>query len=471
MTKTPWLITAAIFLALLLPEAVQQGMFLDGVTYGAIARNMAEGHGAFAAPFYTESVYPVFHEQPPLVLWLQSLLFGLLGDHFWVERFFSLLMALLTAWAITLNWRELTLTNKNEYPDAQIKVKSDGWLPVLFWVAMPITYWCYHNNMLEGVQSFLVLMSTFSWLRHLNTGKLFWQGVAMAAVAAAVLSKGPVGLFPVAAPLAFAISKITLKGISGSVWLATGALGMLLLFVFMIPGMMEYGREYLNTQLLPTMAGAREASPVSRFHWVEDLVSQVALPGILILLLSGKNIRRNIPDGNRKNAFFCFIAGICGSFPLVLTPKQSSHYLLPSLPFFALGLAFLAQHRFSGMVDLLSRQNEKIIGFGAVILLAGVIGYSATRFGRFTRDESLISDISAIAAATGNAPSIGASEGLRYNWLTIAYLMRIGRTSLDYHHTGRYFLTEKTGNLPDSLQNRFVSAPVRLQNFTLYLQK
>lgn len=53
---------------LLIPTLVQDGMFLDGITYSAISRNMANGIGSFWHPHYTETLYPHFNEHPPLYL-------------------------------------------------------------------------------------------------------------------------------------------------------------------------------------------------------------------------------------------------------------------------------------------------------------------------------------------------------------------------------------------------------------------
>ena len=69
------LLTLAALAAALVPRLAQRGMFVDGVTYAAIARNLAEGRGTFWSPHYTATLYSIFHEHPPLGLWLESLWF------------------------------------------------------------------------------------------------------------------------------------------------------------------------------------------------------------------------------------------------------------------------------------------------------------------------------------------------------------------------------------------------------------
>ena len=54
--------TLAIFIVLIVPLLVQDGMFMDGVLYAAVAKNQAEGFGSFWQPIFAVpmaiSVYP-----------------------------------------------------------------------------------------------------------------------------------------------------------------------------------------------------------------------------------------------------------------------------------------------------------------------------------------------------------------------------------------------------------------------------
>ena len=81
-----WL-AVAIYCLLVLPRMLSYGMFLDGITYASIARNMAQNYGSFWRPYYTATVAAVFYDQPPLGLWLQSWAYRLLGDAVYIELF------------------------------------------------------------------------------------------------------------------------------------------------------------------------------------------------------------------------------------------------------------------------------------------------------------------------------------------------------------------------------------------------
>ena len=124
---TAWMLTATLMLARLLPAALQPGMFFDGVTHATIARNMAAGEGDFWHPvlFGPKCDY---HEQPTLAFWLESLLFRVLGDHFWVEKLYSAMLAIGTAAIIAGIWRQL-LRDRPELRDC-------SWLPVALWALL-----------------------------------------------------------------------------------------------------------------------------------------------------------------------------------------------------------------------------------------------------------------------------------------------------------------------------------------------
>src|SRR5213594_2445917 len=102
--KSLRLLTLAVCVAATVPRVAHRGMFVDGVTYASIARNLAIGRGRFWSPSYTATIYPQFHEHPPLGFWLQSVWFRALGDHPYVERLYAAAAAVATALLIAWIW-------------------------------------------------------------------------------------------------------------------------------------------------------------------------------------------------------------------------------------------------------------------------------------------------------------------------------------------------------------------------------
>ncbi len=457
--KTFWLLTIVVFIGLLLPALVQEGMFLDGVSYACIAKNMANGLGSFALPHYTATLYPVCYEQPPLALWLQSLFFRAFGDHFLVERFFSFCMAIATAWGIVLNWRLLAA----QMPGSQVTGRNNSWLPVLLWIISPIVFWGYQNNMLECTMSVFVLGSTYFAAKSEFEKQPGLLVLAAISTAAAVLCKGPVGFSPVAAPLVLSLAfepKSVFRGAISSALMLVCALAILGIFIFFVPGMPEYLDQYLHTRLLPTLLGARDTQVEYPFSFLLDLVSQIALPAILLLIVFFKQGFREIPMP--KSALFFFGVGLAGTLPLVFSPKQSAHYLLPSIPYFALGFAAIFEKaiNWSALEAKIGGLFEKIVW----LVLGATLVISVLSWGKYRRDVRQIKDIKAICIAIGTDRTIGIPEQYGKDWLLHAYFGRIGNESLDEHKMQEFWLGNKGEHGPAG----FLEMDLGLNNYGLW---
>ena len=91
-----YIIIFGLFLIICAPTLWSKGMFMDGLYYATISRNLAEGTGSFWQLHFTATSYPIFYEHPPLAMGLQSIFFKIFGDSVYVERFYSLLTFIIT---------------------------------------------------------------------------------------------------------------------------------------------------------------------------------------------------------------------------------------------------------------------------------------------------------------------------------------------------------------------------------------
>lgn len=76
-----------IFFILICPNFLTEGMFMDGLMYSAISKNLANGIGTFWNPYLSETLFPEFHEHPPLAFGIQSIFYNLFGESFYVEKY------------------------------------------------------------------------------------------------------------------------------------------------------------------------------------------------------------------------------------------------------------------------------------------------------------------------------------------------------------------------------------------------
>ena len=181
-------LTIAIGIMLLLPAMVQHGLFMDGAIYSAISAHMANGNGSICAPFY-HKFWPFFADHPSLGFWLTSLFHRVFGTYFWVEKFYSLSVAILSALAIRSLWRSCFPAYKQMF-----------WLPILMWILMPKVAWSFRNNMLENTVCVWVLWGVYISRRGINEQKTYLTTAAGILTFLAFWTKGPIGLLAHALP-------------------------------------------------------------------------------------------------------------------------------------------------------------------------------------------------------------------------------------------------------------------------------
>ena len=61
-----YLFAAGVFLLIVCQDIFSNGMFLDGLIYSTVSKNLADGIGTFWNPHFSSTFLPDFHEHPPL---------------------------------------------------------------------------------------------------------------------------------------------------------------------------------------------------------------------------------------------------------------------------------------------------------------------------------------------------------------------------------------------------------------------
>lgn len=426
--NTPfWLLLIGITLMLMSNSLLTEGMFLDGVLYACISRNMAVGMGSFWNPFYTQTIGPVFHSHPPLAFGLEALFFKLLGDHWWVEKAYSALTFLLTALLIALIWKRST----NNFRWA--------WLPLLFWLAIPIVSWSATNNLLENTMSVFVMLSVYlmivSYQRNSKLS-LFLAGIALFA---AFLSKGFTGLFPLVFPIIYCIFDDKRRWIQGPIdtLLLMVTLAVLSGVMFLVfPPSFAYLKDYINLQVIG--GGLHEATVSTRFYIVFSLLLQLIAPLVVfsIILIMSKIINKDkhkvfefAPD--KKHFFSFLILGLTGVLPIMLSVKQRDFYMLAALPFFALAFGHLSLSMVNMMLlEIRPKTRNWMMIASSVVLLVGMV-LNISHIGKYGRDEALIEEVKNRMAEADGENIIEITPEEYTQWAKHAYYMRYGKISLN----------------------------------------
>ena len=356
-------------------------MSLDGVIYASLAKlSAASTEAGFWYPLHVDANLQTFHDHPPLGIWLQTQWFALLGDHFWTERLWCLAQILLIAALITSLWKTVS-----DHATA-------AWWPLVIFFLMPVSTTALKGNTLDTTVTITALAAVaIAWRGRTRAMTNVWVG---ACCAVGFLIKGPVALFPLAAPAIFAwvLDRNLYQVIRHSLLALVSVVALTGGFVMLTSGE-EALQAYLQSQLLASLTGQRGIEH-GRAYQLGQLAIQLAVAGLL-LGLAWLSTRRAMLS--RQSIAFLLI-GFCASLPLLLSPRQYRHYLLPCLPFFAIGFALVCQ-------PAMLRVRTVYVTAAASLLIVVAVWRSIMVFGQPGKDADQIADVATIAA-------YAAAEGL-----------------------------------------------------------
>ena len=424
--NTPfWLFLIGLFLILVSNSLLTEGMFFDGVTYASISRNMAEGQRSFWNPHYTQTLYPEFRQHPPLALGIEAMAFKAFGDRLWVEKAYSVLTFLFSGLLIALIWKRTT--NNLHW----------AWLPLLFWLAMPLVSWSATNNLLENTMSIFVLLSVYLMIVSYQRNHKFWLLLVGVALFGAFLCKGFTGLFPLVFPILYCIFDQKRKWIQGPIdsLILLVCLAVLAGIMFLVfPPSLPYLKDYFQLQVIG--GGLHETTVSSRFYIVFSLLLQLMIPFVIALTLvicktriKGNNKVFEFPPD--KAWFYIFlILGFLGVLPIMVSVKQRDFYMLAALPFFALACGHLSLSMVNTLMPKITLKVHKWMTLGtSFIVLLGLV-LNIVHIEKYGRDEALIEEVKAQIAAADGKTLIEITPEEYTQWAKHAYFMRYGKISL-----------------------------------------
>lgn len=430
---------------------MQEGMFLDGTLYATIARNMAKGLGSFWAPCYTVINDKIFYGHPPMAMAMEALLFKCFGDHLFVERMYSFLMGIISMFLIIKIWK---VVHKDSQPELKL-----FWLPVLLWAAIPVVSWSYANNMLDNTQCFFCLLSSVSLLQLfvLKKSLLFYSILAAIFIFLALITKGPLGLFPIAIPFVYWISikNAELAKVAMSFFIILLLLAIISFTLMNVEESKIFIQKYIHLQLFSSLSGSLKEE--SRFFILQKLGKELLPIMIISLIVMGiykiknKSIRV-LNKINRQWLFFFLFLAIASSFPIMVSNKQMGFYLIPSMPYYALAFSLILLPVIKEWMDKINIEAKyyKVIRLSSVGFFAITIGFSILKYGKIGREVEKIKDIKIIGSIVGADQIVGECPELYQNWGVQAYFGRYYNISLDKRNTNRkYIVLSKTCSVKD----------------------
>lgn len=427
-------------------------MFADGVVYAAVSKNLANGIGTWWEPHFSSTLFNNFHQQPPLMIWLQSFFFQVTGDSIYPERIYSLLTGILMLLLLATSWRHF-----NKDPG----MRQLTWLPLLLWLVIPTVSWGLKNNVAENT------MVIFDWLSVMFMIQFFEKKsqtlsffLAVIFLFAASFVKGFQGLFPFAAPACYWIStrKISFMKMIITTFILIAIIVFFYFLLLQIPAARKSYLEYFGARLsgFPTTT---TSTTDNRLWLLLRMVIELSLPVTLSLaagfLLQRKLFFKNLPGEVKSVALVFFLVGLSGSLPLLISYEQRGFYLITSMPYFVMSLALIVAPSFKLLIEKLSIRIKNLLVAQIVawmFLISGII-LTFLNAGKISRDQEQLHDVYWLKQAIGSNQIVGASEAVWNQWSLQAYFMRYANISLAISNDTCQFYLQLKSDTPLNLQS------------------
>ena len=439
-------------------------MFMDGLYYTTIARNISVGDCSVWNLKFTNTVFTSFHEHPPLAMWIESFYFDLFGTHWFVDKFFSFSTYLVTVFILHKTWKLL-------YPTS-----GASWVTVLFWLFTPVVSWSVANNMLENTLTIFMLLAVYFLIKVTLFARWYDLLFAGICISLGFLTKGFVAFFPLSF---FFIYFIIHRGMSFGTMVAKSILLLVyiilpLLFLFLINHASFVAiQEYINIQVVNSLKNI--VTVESRFFIVKRLFSELLVMFILLALLYFYTRKKNEKESNnqqqKKWSLFLIVFGLTGVLPILISMKQSGYYILPTYPIFALGLCSLFYDRIHWVHAKLASSGifKKI---SLVFFVVGVV-YSLTSITRYGKDEVVVKDIKKISSFVKKGTIINTPTYLQDDYSIHAYFYRFNFVSLDCNDrfVSNYYLVNIDEVKENVIDENFREVPLKTSLLKLYRRK
>jgi len=465
-----FIFVVGLFLSIISFNFLCEGMFMDGLYYSCISHKLADGQCTLWHLTYTDFNYNPFYGHPPLAMLLQSWFLNIFGDNVICDKIYSVLTYIITGLLMCLVWKRLVGDFKS------------AWMPLLFWITIPLVIWGSTNNVLENTMSIFVVASIFFCLDEKRP--YLSSMLAGSMVFLAFMVKGPTSLFPLAFPViqySFQNKMSLPKCLLRLLIMVASCLAIFALMLLLSDDARYFFGQYYDSQIVGSFNGKPTIG--NRFYIVWRCFCEIFV-GVAILIVafvikhktktfkqiaSLKQTLATNADAreNAKKSLGFFLLGLCGVVPMIVSMKQSGFYIISTMPFFAISMALLFRSIFT---DIKGRAVKYIV---SCLMLAVAIALNIVNFGKISRDKDLIHDIKAFGEIAPKNEVVLIPQSLGAEYSLRCYMSRYNDATLTVNDNNcRYMILPKY----DSIDNyewgsRYKKIDINTEKYNFYITK
>jgi 4-amino-4-deoxy-L-arabinose transferase-like glycosyltransferase len=427
-------ITITIVAIFILHHLLQYGMFLDGITYAAIAKNMANGLGSFWHPMFTQTIDKQFYSHPPLGIGIQAIFFYILGDSHFTELIYAIINTALSVIAISLVWKVVVSSQQH---------KKIWFLPVFIWICIPIVFWSFTNNILENTLHYLGLFAVYFLIIASQKSQCKYALISSFFITAALLVKGPVGLFPIIVPFIFTLCFKSNSILDAIKIMSSSFMGIVILLgalYWLQPDMHANLEAYFKIQLLPSL-NSKIIENQSRFYIIKSLLKELIVPAIIVVVFYFLSRYKNWKWSfeYKQELLFLILIGLSACVPIIISGKQRDFYVLPSIPFYVMASCLIIAPVFNNYI--LPKLKWKSIKYTFVVILFLLCLDSLYVFNRDKTDSNIIPDLKVLKSYFGKQTIVSVDSAFVHEYKLTSYLNRFSNISVDPFEMHEYYLS------------------------------
>jgi hypothetical protein len=174
----------------------------------------------------------------------------------------------------------------------------------------------------------------------------------------------------------------------------------------------------------------------------------------------------------RQVSWFGVLLGAAALLPILVSTKQAPHYIVPSLPWFALAIGALAA---PGLQQLTAhRRAPQWLTPVLATLTVGLLMYAITQWGHtLRRDRAVLGDVRQMLQVVPTHSVVG-WRGESGDYSTPGFFQRYGYVALDGFECGShpFLVVEKSQSWPaEADRSVFEKVDLPTERFDLFRQK
>jgi hypothetical protein len=187
-----------------------------------------------------------------------------------------------------------------------------------------------------------------------------------------------------------------------------------------------------------------------------NLLLELVIPLVLafMVVVLHRRTQRNAEHALNNPALLFMLIALSASVPLIVSLKQRTFYLIPSIPFYVLSIGFFILRPLQALISRIPAGWLKWMNRSAFVAMFAILMFSVFRFGVYLRDEQKLRDVYTLSEHLPEGTILSTNSALWSDWYLVAYLSRVGYLSLDDREGHEYYLIQKdaAANFPEGYE-------------------